>query len=334
MLKKSLFKNKEKSGGYYVVTHKRSIRKAFSFFCIRNFLIIILFPEAVSSRQNENLNNGGKAQPSFFERKAEGWHWYRDSPKEDKVEGVAPSASKALSSTQAIEAQRKSLETKLHTAIVEPNRKNIIAYITAQKALMDQSQKFSEMWKQVVMTTPSLDETLTHPVDQNARHVYYTEQHDKLEKRIMRLASEYGLFFFFRKNCSYCHHFAPIVKRFAQKYGWSVLPISLDGGTLPEFPNAKQNNGIAERLQIAHVPALIAIHPKSGQLIPLAYGLTSESEIENRVEMLTRVSGGLASRGLASRGLVPQGVIPMGLDSTELIPTDLIQNGLVPGGQK
>lgn len=48
---------------------------------------------------------------------------------------------------------------------------SLIAYITAQKALMDQSQKFSEMWKQVVMTTPSLDETLQHPVDQNARHI-------------------------------------------------------------------------------------------------------------------------------------------------------------------
>jgi conjugal transfer pilus assembly protein TraF len=148
------------------------------------------------------------------------------------------------------------------------------------------------------MTTPSLDETLVHPVDQNARHVYYKEQHKKTMQRIMLLASEYGLFFFFRKNCSYCHHFAPIVKRFAQKYGWSVLPISLDGGTLHEFPNAKQNNGIAERLNISHVPALIALHPKTGQLIPLAYGLTSESEIENRVEMLTRVSGGLSPTGL------------------------------------
>jgi conjugal transfer pilus assembly protein TraF len=169
----------------------------------------------------------------------------------------------------------------------------LIAYITAQKALMDQSQQFSEMWKQVVMTTPSLDETLVHPVDHNARHVYYAQKHQELEKQIKKLASEYGLFFFFRKNCGYCHHFAPIVKRFAQKYGWSVLGISLDGGNLPEFPNAKQNNGIAERLQITHVPALIALHPKTGQLIPLAYGLTSESEIEQRVELLTRLPEGL-----------------------------------------
>lgn len=218
-----------------------------------------------------------------------------------------------MSPTQQIEEQRKSLEKKLHVAIVEPTTENITAYITAQKALMDQSQHFAEMWKQVVMTTPSLDETLQYPVDQNARHVYYAEHHVKLEKRIKHLASEYGLFFFFRKNCAYCHHFAPIVKRFAQKYGWSVLPISLDGGTLPEFPNAKHNNGIAERLQITHVPALIALHPKTGQLIPLAYGLISESEIEQRVELLTRLSGGLVPTGLAPRKLHPVGLVPVGL---------------------
>ena len=194
--------------------------------------------------------------------------------------------------TQAIEAQRKNLERKLHAAIVQPTQENLIAYITAQKALMDQSQRFSEMWKQVVMTTPSLDETLQHPVDQNALHIYYAEQRESLAKRIKKLASEYGLFFFFRKNCPYCHHFAPVVKRFSQKYGWSVLAVSLDGRTLPEFPNAKRDNGIATRLQIAHVPALIALHPKSGQVIPLAYGMISESEIEQRVQILTRTQRG------------------------------------------
>ncbi|HUX80438.1 MAG TPA: conjugal transfer protein TraF, partial [Alphaproteobacteria bacterium] len=190
--------------------------------------------------------------------------------------------------TQAIENQRKEIETKLHAAIIEPTSENLIAYILAQRALMDQSQKFSESWKRVVITTPSLDETLVHPVDQNARHVYYDERHKELQKRIKKLAQDYGLFFFFRKNCPYCHGFAPIVKRFSEKYGWSVLAITMDGGTLPEFPHAKRDNGISERLQIAHVPALIALHPKTGQLIPLAYGMVSESEIEERINMLTQ----------------------------------------------
>ena len=165
-----------------------------------------------------------------------------------------------------------------------------MAYIITQKALMDQSQRFSESWQRVIMTTPALDETLVHPVDQSARHVYYDEQAKAFSKHMKGLAQEYGLFFFFRKNCAYCHNFAPIVKRFAQKYGWSVLPISLDGGTLPEFPNARRDNGMAERLQITHVPALIALHSKTGKLLPLAYGMVSESEIERRIEMLTKLS--------------------------------------------
>lgn len=264
-------------------------------------ITVVMVPsnEGFASQQTESLNKGWRSQPSsFFERKAEGWHWYRGQEPEIREQESGPPPQRAvLSPTQQIEEQRKALERKLHAAIVEPTQENLISYITAQKALMDQSQKFSEMWKQVVMTNPSLDETLIHPVDQNARHIYYAEQHGKLEKRIKQLASEYGLFFFFRKNCTYCHHFAPIVKRFAEKYGWSVLPISLDGGALPEFLNAKQNNGIAERLQITHVPALIALHPKTGQLIPLAYGLVSESEIEQRVELLTRFSEEFAPGG-------------------------------------
>lgn len=157
---------------------------------------------------------------------------------------------------------------------------------------MDQSERFSEAWKEVVLKTPSLDETLVHPVDQNARHIYYRERHQDIAKRIKVLAQEYGLFFFFKGACDYCHHFAPIVKDFAKKHGWSVLAVSLDGGTLPEFPGARKDNGMAVRLQVSHVPALIAFHPSSGQMIPLAYGLISESEIEERIELLTRLQAG------------------------------------------
>ena len=237
--------------------------------------------------------------PSFFEKRAEGWHWYESlsdnklkkrKAEEEKSSSGRSSSSSLQTPTEKIEAQRKELETKLHIAILEPNAENITSYILAQKALMDQSQRFSEAWKRVVLTTPSLDETLVHPVDQNARHVYYDEQRRELSKKIQGLASEYGLFFFFRQHCPYCHQFAPIVKRFADKYHWSVLGISLDGGNLPEFPHAKRDNGIATRLSITHVPALIALHPKTGKLIPLAYGMVSENEIEERIELLTKLS--------------------------------------------
>ncbi len=247
--------------------------------------------ESSNVASNNSLKIGSSFKLAFFERRAEGWHWYQ-SLSDNKADREKENPELILpqqTPTQQIEKQRKNLEQKLHVAIVEPTRENLMAYIIAQKALMDQSQRFSESWQRVVMTTPALDESLIHPVDQNARHVYYGEKNKVLTKRIQALAQEYGLFFFFKKECPYCHHFAPVVKHFAEKHGWSVLAISLDGGVLPEFPHARRDNGIASRLQVAHVPALIAVHPRSGQTIPLAYGLVSESEIENRVELLTRV---------------------------------------------
>lgn len=267
-------------------------------------------PQAPNESRDQPSTIGSRAQPSpkgaFFERHAEGWHWYdtlRVEPLSDKnVEEKKQkndSASHPQTPTEKIESQRKALEQKLHAAIVEPTRENLITYIIAQRALMDQSQRFSEEWKKVVMAMPILDETLIHPIDQNARHVYYNERSKELSKYIKALANDYGLFFFFRKNCSYCHHFAPIVKRFSQKYGWSVLAISMDGGSLrsalPEFPDARQDNGISKRLQVAHVPALIAFHPKTKQLIPLAYGMVSESEIEERVLLWFSGSDSLSS---------------------------------------
>lgn len=266
---------------------------------------------------NSPPNIGSRAQPapkgSFFEGRAEGWHWY-DTPRveslseslnDDIVEEKKQkndSAAHPQTPTEKIEGQRKALEQKLHAAIIEPTHENLIAYITAQRALMDQSQRFSEEWKKVVMAMPALDETLIHPVDQNARHVYYGERYKELSKRIKALAHEYGLFFFFRKNCPYCHHFAPIVKRFSQKYGWSVLAISIDGGVLPEFPEARRDNGISARLHVSHVPALIAFHSKTKELIPLAYGMVSENEIEERVLLWFSGSGSLSS---GSPGLNP-----------------------------
>jgi len=267
-----------------VISHQLSVIRKVSF-----LLILLSWGASLEAepphQKSRKSDHRSLMTDNFFERHAEGWHWYADSSQcsvfgDQKEQKAIP--------TEKIEAQRREIEQKLHAAIVEPTRENLVAYILAQRALMDQSQRFSESWKKVVMTSPSLDETLIHPVDQNARPIYYREQNKELQDKIKKLASEYGLFFFFRKNCPYCHGFAPIVKSFAETYGWSLLPVSLDGGTLPEFPHAKKDNGIAESLGVSHVPALIALHPKSGKFIPLAYGMVSISEIEERVELLTK----------------------------------------------
>ena len=64
------------------------------------------------------------------------------------------------------------------------------------------------------------------------------------------------------------------------------MAINLDGIGVPEFPDAKPDNGIADNLKIEAVPALVAVNPKDNSIVPLANGYLSESGIEDRVDFL------------------------------------------------
>ena len=250
------------------------------------FAFLFIFPGVMLSPLSAN----------FFERHAEGWHWYQDPPKPEKSEDLqrqkpALALSKPLTASEVIQSQRQALEESLNEAIIHPSSENIEKYIVLQRKLLDQSGKFASEWQRVVMMHPELDESLQNPVDQNALQVFAAEKNKETFSRMEALSREYGLFFFFKGECPYCHGVAPIVKNFAQKYDWDVLAISLDGGKLKEFPQARNDNGIARNIGISHVPALMAIHPQTGAMLPLAYGMVSESEIERRVMLLTQPSG-------------------------------------------
>ena len=111
-------------------------------------------------------------------------------------------------------------------------------------------------------------------------------QSKQVKQTIKELAAEYGLFFFFSGACEYCHEFAPIVKKFSEQYGWQVLAITLDGGKLEAFPNAQSDNGLFAQWQVGIMPALYAVNPQTGHVIPIALGMTSIDQMEIRIMSL------------------------------------------------
>jgi conjugal transfer pilus assembly protein TraF len=169
---------------------------------------------------------------------------------------------------------------------MDPSFANVKAYMEIQKLLLERSSRFAQRWLEVVYQTPQLDYTLKHPVSQVGRHVYADTQHKQMQRRIRQLAQTHGLFFFFSSGCEYCKTFAPIVKRFAETYGWQVLAISMDGSRLPEFPQAQNDNGTARVLGVKALPTLLAVDPKSGQVVPLSHGLSTQDQIEDRIRVL------------------------------------------------
>ena len=83
-----------------------------------------------------------------------------------------------------------------------------------------------------------------------------------------------------------------MVKQFSEQYGWEVLPISVDGGQLELFPHAQPNNGLFEQWQPGDqgqiMPALFAVNPNTGHVIPIAFGMTSIDQMETRIMSLVK----------------------------------------------
>ncbi len=244
-----------------------------------------------------SLTAGSQNSPAqYYQNHEKGWHWYEVQPAEETREESAEAEhpvpetkqpAKRKSPKEIVANYREELENRLADAWMHPTPHKIKAYQEMQKDMMDRSKNFSEGWMQNVFLNPDLDNTIANPVNQRARHVQLDIEKKQIKETIQGLAKEYGLFFFFSGACEYCHQFAPIVKQFSEQYGWAVLPISLDGGQLEVFPNAQPDNGLFEQWQQGGkgqvMPALFAVNPNTGHVIPIALGMTSIDQMEIRI---------------------------------------------------
>ncbi len=235
----------------------------------------------------------------WFQRHAEGWFWYIDPPVEEEpteeaqTPQPAPVVVPAVYNPKAkLEEFQEALENAQAQAIMHPTRENVMAYMYLQKQAMDRSQNFSEMWQQVVWTTPALDHTLVRPTSPKAVVAYYDERNENRKEKLQQLAKSHGLFYFFRESCPYCKQFSPILASFAKRHGFHVTAITMDGGATPGFPQPRRDNGTAMRLGVKTVPAVYLVEPKTRDIHPVSYGLLGPSELEERIMSLIKLNAG------------------------------------------
>ena len=247
------------------------------------------------------LVSGAASSDQWFERHTEGWFWYIDPPVEEEeseepigeVKTITPSIVPAVFNPKAeLEAFQEKLENAQALAIMRPTHENVMSYLYLQKQAMDNSQRFSEMWQRVVWLTPELDHTQVRPTSPKAVHAYYDTRNANRKVTLEQIAQKHGLFYFFRQSCPYCQKFSPILKSFAQRYGFHVTAISLDGGTSPGFPNPRADNGTARKLGVTTVPAVYLVQPNTRSVQPVSFGLLGPSELEERVLTLMNTDPG------------------------------------------
>jgi conjugal transfer pilus assembly protein TraF len=237
---------------------------------------------------------------SFYGEHAKGWFWYApyaspyakasgDKHEDKPVPRPVPRSLGEGGSlgvggaTQALETYKKDLENKKNLALMYPTVANVTNYMQVQKEMMAKAEHFSSIWQKVVLTNPELNYERVYPTAQYARHAQDDLQRQQMETRIRAMARTHGLFYFSKRDCGHCQAFAPIVQAFAKKYGWDVMPISLD-----EEANLQADTRVfASSLGIKAVPALVAFNTTTQAVIPIAYAAVSLDQLEENLMTLT-----------------------------------------------
>lgn len=217
------------------------------------------------------------------------FHYYPDAPSK-KVPPPKPPEPKKFEDFKSTKDVREEYERLLDVAVLTPTAENVLAYHVFKTKMLAQSEKFSAVSQAVIWANPEIDYNATNPVANFAQSSQRIEKNRSEEQLMRDLSKNYGIVFFYRGNCAPCHAQAPIFKQITQRYGIEVMAISLDGGALPGYENAKPDNGISKALTggrgVEMTPMSFLVSRDYKDITMLGAGILAEDEILNRVRLL------------------------------------------------
>lgn len=273
-------------------------------------VVAALASPAVSGSENE--------PPRFWGDAWRGWHFYEDPipeaepprPKPPKPAGPPPAAQDSRRDPRPpelveLERLRQRVEDLRGIAVMRPTEANVRRYMELEAKVVAQASTFADVAHRVAWTTPELDPSLQgRPVNAKALEIFEAQQMGERSRSIAELGRDHVLLFFFRGDCPYCHAFAPTLEAFQGRHGIRVEAVSLDGGPLPGFASARRDNGAATALRVTQVPAVYLAQPFTGRIVPIGFGVLSESQLLERIS---------AAAAPAFEAMVPSAVRQLGI---------------------
>lgn len=219
-----------------------------------------------------------------------GWHFYEEPADEQEAAPPArqpiPIPLKPTRAPELVEFEQlqKSLEERRQVAIIRPSEANVRRYMELEAQVVARASRFADVAQRVAWSSPELDPSLQgRPVNAKALEVFDQQQQADRSRSMQDLARDHVLIFVFRSDCPYCHAFAPTLDAFRRRHGLQVLAVTLDGGPLPGFADARRDNGIAANLRVTQVPAVFLAQPFTGHITPVGFGVMSEAQLLERI---------------------------------------------------
>lgn len=224
-----------------------------------------------------------------------GYHFYCEVevPEADPVSKEPATPVPVPTPSEQLAAERAVFDNAKAAMVLDPTPENVETYMRLQKRWVDNAAYMTAQWKRVVWANPDLDESVDWPTSQLGRQAERDVERAAETASIEAIKDRYGIFYFGAGTCDFCAVYEQILSGFADRYGLTILPVSVDGAALSGFEAYQVDTGQRARMGLANVtPALALFDGQTGEVIPVGYGLLTISELEYRIRALTSLSVG------------------------------------------
>jgi len=257
---------------------------------INNFVIASV-AVAVLASSAASANQGAPTGDDWCRNLRLGWHFYCDEkkkPKQKEAQSVPPNKPEQSAADRMKDLQARVDEARA-AAVLDATPENVEAYLQLNKMMLDKASTFADQWQRVVWRNPTLDATQKVPVNTLGKEAWKASRDGEKTQVLATLSERYGVFYVYLSTCPYCQAYSPILKNFAERYGITVQAVTLDGGVLPDWPETVVNQGQWQAWGLADqsVPATLLYDRQTKKIIPVAFGLLSEAELEERIYLTT-----------------------------------------------
>ncbi len=188
---------------------------------------------------------------------------------------------------ERIDALKKEFNRAKRKALDDPTLENVIIAQRLHKQILEKSHKFATMWQLATILDYKLV-NMDEPVNSLHKKLYEVRQEEENSKKLRFLAKNWGLILQVNQGCNYCQAFTPIVREFADKYGFQLIFVSNSETRFQGMPTIK-DTGLLQTLNPAKlVPVLYLVDSSGKQIYLIAKGIISENKIAENILLIVQ----------------------------------------------
>lgn len=246
----------------------------------------------VSDEGDDGLIRVQQGDDFYCRERNLGQWFYCEKPKPDP--DSPPQNQTNIPSAVRLKAISEKLDELKARAILEPTTQNVQAYISYQREQLDRASDFADVWRRAIWQNPELDYTLQRPINALGKKTWTTQRTAQRDAALAAISQRYGVFYFYSSGCAACEVFSPIIRGVSDRFGMTVMAVSIDGGPNAAFPNYLIDTGQFQAMGMAgkQVPALVLFDTVTKQPMPIGYGVMAADDVMDRIFTLTNTEPG------------------------------------------